>query len=186
MGFEAKAAKRCLKEAKNEVERALDLLNELPGKSARAFVSILQEGATRNPLINMLLFITDQLESADKRCLICGNGLEVPSLKPRACLDSVCEYIFEESLNGSVLTELKHAPHEALFDVSLAAKALLSTRATQIFEPFPSFFLKYNEIRDKRGNLDEIKKQQLKGQDVGKAKRVDEKNKNIQEMTDII
>lgn len=46
--------------------------------------------------------------------------------------------------------------------------------------------MKYNEIRDKRGNLDEIKKQQQLGQDVGKAKKVDEKNKDLTSMTDIL
>jgi hypothetical protein len=141
---------------------------------------------TTNPIIKMLLYITEQLETSPKRCLICGVNLDAPSLKPRTCLNTVCEYIFEESLNSSVLTELKHFPHESLFDISLAAKALLSTRSTQIFEPFPSFFLKYNEIRDKRGNLDEIKKQQMNGMDVGKAKKVDEKNKNVAGMADII
>lgn len=107
----------------------------------------------------MLLFISKKLESSCKRCYVCGKELEQPSLKPRACFDKMCEYVFEESLTGSVLAELKHYPLECAFDLSVAAKALFSGRSTQIFEPFPSFFLKHNEIREKRGNLDSIKQQ---------------------------
>ena len=119
-----------------------------------------------NMIIQLLLFISKRLETSCKRCYVCGKDLEQPSLKPRACFNNMCEYVFEESLTGSVLAELKHYPHESAFDLSIAAKALYSYRATQIFEPFPSFFLKHNEIRDKRGNLDAIKKQQLEGKDV--------------------
>ena len=109
----------------------------------------------------MLFFVTEQLESSTDRCHICGDKLIQPSIKPRACFKQSCEFTFEESLAGGVLAEMKHFPHEVAFDLSVAGKALLSSRATQIFEPFPSFFLKYSELRDKRGNLDAIKKQQL-------------------------
>ena len=70
-------------------------------------------------------------------------------------------------------------------DLSIAAKALFSGRAGQVFEPFPSFFLKHTEIRSKRGNLDEIKKAQLQGIDVAQAKKTDEKNKDLTKMMDI-
>jgi hypothetical protein len=53
---------------------------------------------------------------------------------------------------------LKYYTHESALDISIAAKALFSGRSTNVFEPFPSFFLKHFELRDKRGNLDEIKK----------------------------
>jgi hypothetical protein len=51
---------------------------------------------------------------------------------------------------------LKFNQQEAFLNISLAAKALFSNRAGQVFEPFPTFFLKKNEMRGKRGNLDVI------------------------------
>ena len=51
---------------------------------------------------------------------------------------------------------LKFATAESHLDLSIASKALFSTRATTVVEPFPSFFLKGFEIRTKRGFLDEI------------------------------
>jgi len=97
----------------------------------------------------------------------------------------VCEYIFEESFNGTLFSELKYFTHESLLNLSIASKALFSSRAAQIFEPFPTFFLKNFELRGKRGNLDEIKKAQLSGRDVASAKKTDEKNKDLLSMTEI-
>ena len=66
-------------------------------------------------------------------------------------------YRFEESFGGSVYPELKFSTNEAHLDISIAAKALFSGRGTTVFEPFPTFFLKHNEMRSKRGYLDSIK-----------------------------
>ncbi len=76
----------------------------------------------------------------------------------RPCNKEVCEYIFDESFSGGLLSELKYFSHEAHFDLSIASKAICSSRSTQIFEPFPTFFLKDHELRTRRGNLDAIKK----------------------------
>lgn len=103
----------------------------------------------------------------------------------RPCTKDVCEYIFEESFKGGVLSELKHFPTESHFDLSLASKAISSQRVTDIFEPFPTFFLKQSEIRGKRGNLDEIKKAQQTGVDVKNAKKTDAKNKDTTAMQDL-
>lgn len=49
----------------------------------------------------------------------------------------------EESFGGgSVYPELKFHTAETHFDISIAAKAIFSSRAGTIVEPFPSFFLK--------------------------------------------
>ena len=112
--------------------------------------------------------------------------MEEPSIKVRPCTGSACEFTFEESFKGGLLTELKYFTHEAHFDLSIAAKAILSARATQIFEPYPTFFLKRNEMRDKRGNLDAIKFAQVSGQDLTKVKKVDETNKDVHSMAEII
>ncbi len=42
---------------------------------------------------------------------------------------------------GTLYSEFQFGPHIAAFDLALAAKALFSGRADQVFEPFPSFFL---------------------------------------------
>lgn len=52
-------------------------------------------------------------------------------------------------------------------------------------EPFPTFFLKNKEIRTKRGYLDNIKQVQLAGKNVSEAKKIDEKNKDIEKMMKI-
>ncbi len=82
--------------------------------------------------------------------------------------------------------ELKFQLEEAMLDVSLAAKALFSARATTCLEPFPTFFLKKSEIRTKRGYLDNIKQAQVTGKNVSEAKKVDEQNKDIEKMTKIM
>ena len=43
-------------------------------------------------------------------------------------------------------------------DVGIAAVALFSGRKFDVFEPFPSFFLKDREIRLHSGYLDELKR----------------------------
>lgn len=52
---------------------------------------------------------------------------------------------------------MKYQTEEAFLELSLAAKALFSTRGPAVFEPFPTFFLKNKEIRTKRGFLDNVK-----------------------------
>jgi hypothetical protein len=41
-------------------------------------------------------------------------------------------------------------------------------------------------MRDKRGNLDAIKNAQVSGQDLTKVKKVDDTNKDVQSMVEII
>jgi len=77
----------------------------------------------------MVLYITEQLESATKKCFICLSELGAQSLKMRTCTAEVCEYIFEENFCGSLITELKYFNHEAHFDLSIASKAVFSNRA---------------------------------------------------------
>lgn len=117
---------------------------------------------------------------------MCHDNLEEPSIKLRTCTKEVCEYIFDETFQGGLLSELKYFSHEAHFDLSIASKAICSSRVTQIFEPFPTFFLKEFELRTKRGNLDAIKKAQQTGKDVNNAAKTKEGNKDAAKMVDII
>lgn len=81
-----------------------------------------------NPLIKLMLWISTYIEKSNKKCILCHEELEEPSLKMRPCTKEVCEYIFEETFKGGVLSELKHFTTESLFDLSLAAKAICSAR----------------------------------------------------------
>ena len=69
---------------------------------------------TKNVLIKMMVYICKQIEEANKRCLICQQTLEEPSIKVRPCTGSACEFTFEESFKGGLLTELKYFTHEAI------------------------------------------------------------------------
>lgn len=136
MGYDLKTSKSYLKESKNDIDKALDMFRqeEITGISQTESTNFksgtsLNLEYTGNSLIKMMLFITTELENSIKRCHICGKDLDAPSMKPRPCTSPVCEYIFEESLTGSVLSELKHFPAEALFDLSIAGKAMFSSRA---------------------------------------------------------
>lgn len=104
-----------------------------------------------------MLFISDSLEKATKNCFICHTPLEGDSNKLRTCTNDYCEFSFEENFSGSVYPEMKYQTEEAFLELSLAAKALFSTRGPAVFEPFPTFFLKNKEIRTKRGFLDNVK-----------------------------
>jgi hypothetical protein len=106
----------------------------------------------------MMLWISNYIEKSNKRCIICHDDFEEPSLKIRPCTKDVCEFTFEEIFKGGVLSELKHFPKESHFDLTLASKAISSQRVAHIFEPFPTFFLINREERKKNGNLYEIKK----------------------------
>ena len=190
MGYDAKQAKNALKNSKNDIDAALDYIKEeeingdLPElKKHTSFTNTLDY--TGNQFIRMMLFICDELAKSTKKCLICLDNLDAPSIKLRTCEKESCEFTFEESFSGSLLTELKYYTHEAQLDISIASKAVYSSRGAQIFEPFPTFCLKGFEIRDKRGNLDAIKKAQQAGTDVGKAKKTNELNKDMKMITDI-
>ena len=52
-----------------------------------------------------------------------------------------------------------------------------------VFEPFPTFFLKYQEMRSKRGFLDNVAEAKRKGnQPDRQIKQTDDKNKNVELM----
>ena len=55
-----------------------------------------------------------------------------------------------------------------------------------MFEPFPTFFLKYQEMRSKRGFLDNVAQAKRDGTKNDKnIKGTDEKNKNVDLMREI-
>jgi len=62
---------------------------------------------------------------------------------------------------------------------------MFSSRNTIVSEPFPTFFLKKQEMRSKRGFLDNIKEMQVTGKNISEAKKIDEKNKDVDRLMKI-
>ena len=80
----------------------------------------------------------------------------------RTCGGDMCEFQFEESSLGNIFFEIKKDPEIAHFLVETAYMAFVSGRAVDLTEPFPGFLLYNNEIRDKTGQLANIRKAQNK------------------------
>jgi len=168
MGFDVNNAKKALKDTDNNLEMSIDKL------SRQATATIIKDAPvelppTNNPLIKLLIYISDRLEAATQFCFMCLKPLGADSIKLRTCHNPTCEFSFEEAFGGKVYSELYYSPEESTFDLSLAVASALSSRNMQVFEPFPTFFLKHNELREKRGFLDNVKKVKDRGLDVGKA-----------------
>ncbi len=80
MGFEEKLAKRCLKLANNDIDKAIDLIrdaelydskSENETSSKQKHFSSRYVPFTDNNIIRMMLFISDELENVAKRCILC-------------------------------------------------------------------------------------------------------------------
>ncbi|CDW86592.1 uba ts-n domain containing protein [Stylonychia lemnae] len=184
MGYDFEMAKNSLIKAHNDLDKALEFIAE---DVTGVFLDQKQQvPKTKNKIIKMMLFITELIESATSSCLLCHSPLVSDSIKLRTCGSDHCEFTFEENFGGTIFSEIKYNTEEAILDISLSAKALFSSRAGQVFEPFPTFFLKGTEMRGKRGNLDLIQQAQKLGQTVSNSKKVDEKNKDIQSMINIL
>jgi len=71
---------------------------------------------------------------------------------------------FEEIFGAKIFPELQGDMLMIKLDLSLAAKAVFSTRAYDIFEPFPTYFLKEREERKRtvfsaKGGVDNVNKE---------------------------
>lgn len=130
MGFDANKAKKALLKTNNDFNAAIDFLKkeDIIGLEVIANSSTILDD-TSNVLIKMMVYICKKIEEANERCLLCHRTLEQPSIKFRPCTSYACEFTFEESFKGRLLTELKYFPHEAHFELSIASKAILSKRA---------------------------------------------------------
>ena len=90
-------------------------------------------------------------------CFVCLQPLQKAYTKMRTCGSDACEFNFEENNLGNLFQEVKADPAIAHFLVETAFMAFVSSRATDLTEPFPSFLLKDRELRPKDGNLAYIK-----------------------------
>ena len=80
---------------------------------------------------------------------------------------------FEEIFGVKLIPEMQANLDLVQLDLSLAYKAIFSARALDIFEPFPSFFLKEKEQRERSvfgsGSFQEVKKE---NKDIERMKKV--------------
>mmetsp|Transcript_24954 Transcript_24954/g.31121 ORF Transcript_24954/g.31121 Transcript_24954/m.31121 type:complete len:177 (-) Transcript_24954:961-1491(-) len=117
------------------------------------------------------------MRNLSSHCVICLRPLGKQFNKMRTCGDDVCEFRFEENNLGNIFNEVKRDPEMAMFLVSTAFSAFISSRAPDLTEPFPSFLLSRREMRPKEGNLAYVQEAQKAGQDVKMAKKIEKSNK---------
>ena len=98
----------------------------------------------------------------------------------RTCEATMCDFQFQSIGFGSLFLEVKRDPEIALFLISTAYGAFVSSRAKDLTEPFPPFLLKKREIRPDAGNLDHIAAAQTSGKDVKNAAQVNSDNKDCE------
>ncbi|MDR3549563.1 MAG: hypothetical protein P4M11_15065 [Candidatus Pacebacteria bacterium] len=102
-----------------------------------------------NLLVNLTVFVKKHLERCTSFCVSCGRKLLDESVRLSPCNSDFCMFKFEEIFGVKLYPELQNNFPLVDLDLSLAAKAVYSTRALDIFEPFPTFFLKGREERSR-------------------------------------
>ena len=113
----------------------------------------------------------------NERCVICHKRLEYESSRLRPCEEYFCQFRFEETFGCSIYTELKDNIKSIELDLAFANNAIISHRAKDVVEPFPTFLLLHQEIREKSGFFDDMKK-------YGKS-HTDTSNKNLEAMRSV-
>lgn len=121
---------------------------------------------SQNPILNFILAICIYLETCKERCVICHDDHTDQTFKLKPCTKEYCQFSFEEAMGVSVLGELTDNLDGSLLNLSLASCAVMSSRAQDVMEPFPSFLLKRQEMRDRAGWLDQVKHCKVQGKDI--------------------
>jgi hypothetical protein len=144
MGFDFVEAETALQSEGYDLEAALDALTSKKPNSwgnAGAF------------FCNLLFYLKEHLENCTNYCFICYKQHDYDSSRIRPCSKDICQFRFEEELGFAVFPEIIANPGLIHLDLSFAAVSAGSNRAHNIFEPFPSFFLKREQIRGRAGFL---------------------------------
>ncbi|KAH9317006.1 hypothetical protein KI387_018775, partial [Taxus chinensis] len=102
-----------------------------------------------NIFVALLIFLGTWLKNLRNWCVVCRK--QIPELSRLwYCESELCLYRFEElCIGASVLQELQNSELIDL-ELTLAAAATRSTNR-DVFEPFPAFLLKRQEIRKRSG-----------------------------------
>ena len=90
-------------------------------------------------------------------CVVCHNTLNSQSTEYICCGEQECLYKYEELTFGDVVTEkIRKDPDINLFLIKSAIEALSCQRKNDIFEPFPTYFLKRDNVNIVRGTLTKL------------------------------
>ena len=171
-GFGRKKALDALEQSKNNEEKALEMLlndtnNIGKGELSSSIITC------NNFFYNLLFYLRDRIQNCTNYCYICYKRHTVDSVRLRPCSAEICEFRFEEISGVSLYAEISNNPEFVLLDLSLAAESAASGRSHTVFEPFPSFLLKKNQIRGKSGFLS------------GKYSTDMDQNKDIQKLKEL-
>jgi ubiquitin-protein ligase len=150
MGYSVHEAQAALQATGNDLDAAALLLSSGEVTTMAGSASLIE---TSNFFYNMLFYLRDRLENCTNYCYICYMRHKGDSSRMRPCNKEICEFRFEEISGFSVYPELQANVNLIILDLSFASASVGSTRALTIFEPFPSFFLKQDQIRGKAGFL---------------------------------
>lgn len=152
LGYAKSQVKEAVKLSKGSEELAIEFLeNENPAKySGELSKEVI---VCNNFFYNLLFYLRDRMQNCTNYCFICYKKHIVDSVRLRPCSSEMCEFRFEEISGVSVFAEISNNINLVGLDLSFAAEAALSARSHTVFEPFPSFLLKKNQIRGKSGFL---------------------------------
>ncbi|CAI2384941.1 unnamed protein product [Moneuplotes crassus] len=176
MGFQSSVISKALRKTKYQIQNAVnyllmrshieeetkdqerDLEIEDVDPKFMLFNNVSEGELFVNSLLHYYMYIICSLDSVLEHCCICRDKLSTKSTKIRCCNKELCEFSFEESEGISIVPEIKNDLTTFSLDLSIFSECLMSDRAGQCFEPFPSFLLKDRELRSKRGYLDNVQK----------------------------
>jgi hypothetical protein len=83
------------------------------------------------------------IHDRNQYCIACGTPLDVVVSSPTCCGRQECLYALEEILLGDYVTSmLQSEPWVFMFHLFCAMKALHSTDAASILDPYPVYFMK--------------------------------------------
>jgi ubiquitin-protein ligase len=108
-----------------------------------------------NYIFDLLEFISKEIKTITNYCSCCFKKMNFQSDKYITCGDLDCNYQFEELIVGrTVLDKVKDDPNIVHFLVASSAEALKNR--PDIFEPFPTHFLKTTEKVLTRGQISKL------------------------------
>jgi ubiquitin-protein ligase len=108
-----------------------------------------------NLIPELMQFIIDL--NVNNYCIVCHEKLDFQSNIYIACSNSKCLYKYEELVVGDPVTEkIKQDDQICMFLIESAIDAINCGREYDIFEPFPSYFLKSDLIDLKRGEVSKL------------------------------
>ena len=152
MGYNKKLVKEAVELAKGNEDLAIEYLTtENVSKYSGEFANDII--ICNNFFYNLLFYLRDRIINCTNYCFICYKRHLVDSIRLRPCSAEMCEFRFEEISGVSVYAEISNNSNLVSLDFSFAAEAATSERNSTIFEPFPSFLLKKNQLRGKSGFL---------------------------------